>query len=58
MIQIFLMAKGANITGIKTVGVTTIKSGETYLEVVGVVTATTIKAGTEISIMVPWSLAS
>ena len=38
----------SNITGIVTVGVTTIKSGE--VEVVGVVTATTIKAGAAISI--------
>ena len=38
-----VLANGANITGIVTVGVTTIKSGE--VEVVGVVTATTIKAG-------------
>jgi len=43
-----VLANGANITGIVTVGVTTIKSGE--VEVVGVVTATTIKAGTAISI--------
>ena len=43
-----VLANGANITGIVTVGVTTIKSGE--VEVVGVVTATTVKAGTAISI--------
>ena len=34
-----ILANGANVTGIVTVGVTTIKSGE--IEVVGVVTATT-----------------
>ena len=43
-----VLANGANITGIVTVGVTTIKSGE--IEVVGVLTATTIKAGSAISI--------
>ena len=43
-----VLANGANITGIVTVGVTTIKSGE--VEVVGVVTATTVKAGIAISI--------
>ena len=42
------LANGANITGIVTVGVTTIKSGE--IEVVGVLTATTVKAGSAISI--------
>ena len=43
-----VLANGANVTGIVTVGVTTIKSGE--IEVVGVVTATTVKAGAAISI--------
>mgnify|MGYP001160949403 CR=1 FL=1 len=43
-----VLANGANITGIVTVGVTTIKSGE--IEVVGVLTATTVKAGSAISI--------
>ena len=43
-----VLANGANITGIVTVGVTTFKSGE--IEVVGVVTATTVKAGSAISI--------
>ena len=36
-----VLANGANITGIVTVGVTTVKSGE--IEVVGVITATTFK---------------
>jgi len=36
-----VLANGANVTGIVTVGVTTIKSGE--IEVVGVITATTFK---------------
>ena len=43
-----VLANGANVTGIVTVGLTTIKSGE--IEVVGVLTATTIKAGSAISI--------
>ena len=43
-----ILANGANVTGIVTVGLTTIKTGE--IEVTGVVTATTIKAGTAISI--------
>jgi hypothetical protein len=43
-----VLADGANITGIVTVGVTTIKSGE--IEVVGVVTASTVKVGTAVSI--------
>jgi hypothetical protein len=43
-----VLANGANVTGIVTVGLTTIKTGE--IEVTGVVTATTIKAGTAISI--------
>ena len=43
-----VLANGANITGIVTVGVTTIKSGE--IDVLGVVTSTTFKAGTAISI--------
>ena len=43
-----VLFNGANITGIVTVGVTTIKSGE--IEVVGVLTATTVKAGSAISI--------
>ena len=40
-----ILANGANIAGIVTVGVTTIKSGE--IEVVGVVTATTFKGNVE-----------
>ena len=43
-----VLANGANVTGIVTVGLTTIKSGE--IEVVGVLTATTVKAGSAISI--------
>ncbi|MAG48327.1 hypothetical protein CMO86_01185 [Candidatus Woesearchaeota archaeon] len=43
-----VLANGANVTGIVTVGLSTIKSGE--IEVVGVVTATTVKAGSAISI--------
>jgi len=43
-----VLANGANVTGIVTVGLTTIKTGE--IEVTGVITATTIKAGTAISI--------
>ena len=43
-----VLANGANITGIVTVGLSTIKSGE--IDVLGVVTATTFKAGTAISI--------
>jgi len=43
-----ILANGASVTGIVTVGLTTIKTGE--IEVTGVVTATTIKAGTAISI--------
>ena len=43
-----VLANGANISGIVTVGITTIKSGE--IEVVGVITATTVKAGSAISI--------
>ena len=43
-----ILANGANVTGIVTVGLTTIKTGE--IEVTGVVTATTVKAGTAISI--------
>ena len=37
-----VLANGANVTGIVTVGLTTIKSGE--IEVVGVLTATTIQS--------------
>ena len=43
-----VLANGANVTGIVTVGLSTIKSGE--IDVLGVVTATTFKAGTAISI--------
>jgi len=43
-----VLANGANITGIVTVGLSTIKSGE--IDVLGIVTATTFKAGTAISI--------
>ena len=43
-----ILANGANVTGIVTVGLTTIKSGE--IDVLGVVTSTTFKAGTAISI--------
>ena len=43
-----VLANGANVTGIVTVGLTTIKSGE--IEVVGVLTATTVKVGSAISI--------
>ena len=41
-------ANGINVTGIVTVGLSTIKSGE--IDVLGVVTATTFKAGAAISI--------
>ena len=43
-----VLANGANITGIVTVGLSTIKSGE--IDVLGVVTATTFKAGAAISL--------
>ena len=42
------LANGINVTGIVTVGLSTIKSGE--IDVLGVVTATTFKAGAAISI--------
>jgi hypothetical protein len=43
-----VLANGVNVTGIVTVGLSTIKSGE--IDVLGIVTATTFKAGTAISI--------
>ena len=43
-----VLANGANVTGIVTVGLSTIKSGE--IDVLGVVTATTFKAGAAISL--------
>jgi hypothetical protein len=43
-----VLANGINVTGIVTVGLSTIKSGE--IDVLGVVTSTTFKAGTAISI--------